>query len=428
MLKTRVSQTPLAFWRRGARSKENSREQGARCKGQEDTNCQNYPLTPNLSPLTSKESFLPLVPYLLLLTVFCFHLSTLCAKPVTYLWDLSELAILSGKPASQEYKAIVGKANAVIKEQPVAVTDKTNCISGNKHNYESLSPYWWPDPKNPGGPYIARDGEFNPEFKQYDAPRLGKLKNNLTSCSQAFFLTGDPRYYDFFCRQLDVWFINPDTRMTANFEYCQFIPGRNNGRGNPQGMADTYNFNDMLESIRLVDAVRSIGKERMKALKNWFSDFAYWMQTSEYGKKAQNFKNSQLLSFDTTIYNIFIFTGQKSARKKIFKAFPATRVYTQIEADGKIPEALKRTKAFSYSVSSLQKFVDFVLLTKADGRTLPKECLYKIQSAFDYITPFAKNRKSFPYSEIGNWDEETKKLEKARKRFLGNPQVQMELR
>lgn len=417
MLKTQVSQTPLAFWRRGARGKENSREQGARCKGQEHTNCQNYPLTPNLSPLTSKESFLPLVPYLLLLTVFCFHLSTLCAKPVTYLWDLSELTSLAGKPASQEYKAIVRQANAIIKVQPVAVTDKTKCISGDKHNYESLSPYWWPDPKNPKGPYIARDGEYNPEFKQYDAPRLGQLKSNLTTCSQAFFLTGDARYYDFFCRQLDVWFINPDTRMTPNFEYCQFIPGRNNGRGNPQGMADTYNFNDMLESIRLVDAVRSIGKERMKALKTWFGDFAYWMQTSEYGKKTQSFKNGQLLTFDTTLYNMFIFTGQKSARKAIFKAFPEKRVNTQIEDDGKMPEALRRTRGFFYSVHNLQRFVDFMALAGADGKRLSKKDLDRIKLAFDYITPFAYNHESFPYSQITDWEEPVKLLEQLRVRF-----------
>ena len=205
--------------------------------------------------------------------------------------------------------------------------------------------------------------------------------------------------------------------MTPNFEYCQFIPGRNNGKGNPQGMADTYNFNDMLESIRLVNAVNSIGKGRMKALKNWFRDFADWMQTSDYGKKAYAFKNGQVLTYDTTIYDIFIFTGQKSARKAIFKAFPEKRIKAQISDDGKMPEALKRTKALSYTVSDITRLVDFAMLTKADGKNLSKESLARIQRAFDYITPLTKNRDSFPYSEIGNWDDQVKNLEKLNKRF-----------
>lgn len=354
---------------------------------------------------------------LLLLIPYSFLLAF--SKPVTYIWDINELTNLAFEPASKEYKKIVEKADDIIGKPPVAVTDKTSCISGDKHNYESLSIYWWPDPKNPDGPYVARDGEYNPEYKKYDYPRLLKLKDNLVTCSKAFFLTDESCYYDFFCRQLDTWFIDSETCMTPNFEYCQFIPGRNNGRGNPQGMADTYNFNDMLESIRLVNAVKSIGKERMNTLKNWFSDFAYWMQTSDYGKKAQGFKNGQLLTFDTTLYNMFVFTGQKSARKAIFKAFPAKRINRQIEYDGKMPEELKRTKALSYTVSALQRYVDFISLAKADGKRLPKESLARIQKAFDYIMPLTSNRSSFPYSEIGDWDKEVKHLEQLNKTFKG---------
>ena len=357
---------------------------------------------------------------LLLLASSFFLLTSVSAKPVTYIWDMSELVALANNTSSQEYKTLISKADRIIKIKPIAVTNKETSISGDKHNYESLSIYWWPDPDNPGGPYIARDGVFNPEYKKYDYPRLLQLKDNLVTCSKAFFLTGDTRYYDYFCRQLDTWFINPETRMVPNLEYSQFVPGHNNGRGNPQGMSDAYHFNDMLESIRLVNAVNDIGKPRMKALMAWFKDFAHWMQTSDYGLKTQAFKNSQVLSFDVTVYNIFIFTRQKSARKAIFKAFSTKRINAQIEADGKMPESLRRTKGFSYSVSSLQKFVDFMLLAKADGKTLPKESLDKIQSAFDYITPFTTNRSAFPYSEIGDWDEETKKLEKARKQFDAN--------
>ena len=143
----------------------------------------------SLIPLPS--SLLHLQFPLLNLQLTVSPLSSLSAKPVTYIWDMSELAALAGKPESEEYKSLVSKANRIIKIKPIAVTNKETSISGDKHNYESLSIYWWPDPKNPGGPYVARDGEFNPEYKKYDYPRLLQLKDNLVTCSKAFFLTGD---------------------------------------------------------------------------------------------------------------------------------------------------------------------------------------------------------------------------------------------
>jgi len=36
--------------------------------------------------------------------------------------------------------------------------------SGDRHDYVSLAPYWWPNPNTHNGlPYVRRDGEINPE-------------------------------------------------------------------------------------------------------------------------------------------------------------------------------------------------------------------------------------------------------------------------
>src|SRR5580704_11674272 len=36
-------------------------------------------------------------------------------------------------------------------------------IDAGPNDYFSEGPYWWPDPKNPDGPYIRKDGQRNPE-------------------------------------------------------------------------------------------------------------------------------------------------------------------------------------------------------------------------------------------------------------------------
>ena len=353
----------------------------------------------------------------LTLLLFCLPLALLAsAKPITYIWDLSELDSLRRLPSSAAYRACLQKADRAINKGVVAVTDKTNTISGDKHNYESLSIYWWPDPKNPNGPYIARDGEFNPEYKLYDYPRLLQLVENIRSCAQAYYLSGDLKYYTFVCQQLDAWFINTETRMNPDFNYCQFIPGRNGGRGNPQGMIDAYSFNDVLEGIRLTHYTKSIGRKRMKSLKNWFGAFANWMQTSDYGQTASNYKNNQAVAYDITLYDFFLFNGKKSGRKQILNSFYEKRVLPQIDEDGKMPEELKRTKAYTYSIYNLSHLIDFCQIIANDQKNLPQNISDKVRSSLLYLSHFDK-KESFPYKEIGNWDEEKQKLKRHTDRF-----------
>ena len=88
----------------------------------------------------------------------------------------------------------------------VAVTDKETSQSGNKHNFESLSIYWWPNPDSADGlPYFERDGEWNPEYKLYDFPRLLKLVDNLHSFNRNY-PQDKTANYKAFCKQIDIWF------------------------------------------------------------------------------------------------------------------------------------------------------------------------------------------------------------------------------
>lgn len=338
--------------------------------------------------------------------LFCLCLATQAvqAKPVTYLWDYEELKALKAQPQSSEYRNIIASANRVLKTVPVAVTQKTKCISGDPHNFESLSIYWWPDPQNPNGPYICKDGYFNPEYKEYDYERLLVLTENLRDVGKAFFLTGAGQYYDYFCRQLDVWFINKDTRMYPDFEYSQFIPGRNGNQGNPGGMTDAYNFITIMEGIRLVDSVKSIGRKRRKAMNAWFGSFASWMQTSDLGIAVSHFKNGHCISYDLILYNMLIASANKSGCKALQESFFSSRIASQInEEDGRIPEALVRTRAFFYSLHNLRRMLDFCYIAKSEDCEIPPHSLALIGKGFQYLMSFHGKRDLFPYQELDDW-------------------------
>lgn len=315
---------------------------------------------------------------LLILILFTHGALLLQVQAVTQILDYEELAAIRSQPKSQEYLSIVWRGNKVIKQQPVAVTDKTVCHSGNKHKYESLSIYWWPDPSNPGGPYIARDGEFNPEYKMYDYPKLLRLKDDLIACSKAYFLTGDDRYYDFFCQQLDTWFIDDSTYMTPDFDYCQIIPGRNDGKGNPQGLVDAYNFNAVIDAVVLVNEVKSIGRRRLKAVKNWMKSFAFWMETSHNGQVASKYNNNQAIAYETTLYNIYMFTSRKS-RAKEHALTCIKHIKAQIDDDGKQPQELRRAKPLTYVKFNLEHIEYF--LSKCSPRMIDAETSEKVVKA-----------------------------------------------
>src|SRR4029078_6305232 len=55
-----------------------------------------------------------------------------------------------------------------------SVTSKTVVPpSGDKRDYMSQAPYFWPNPKSQSGlPYIRRDGERNPEIDKIDNHRV----------------------------------------------------------------------------------------------------------------------------------------------------------------------------------------------------------------------------------------------------------------
>ena len=66
------------------------------------------------------------------------------------------------RPALQN---LVEQADDALQTAPPSVMQKSKMPpSGDKHDYLSTAPYWWPDPARLNGlPYIRQDGKVNPE-------------------------------------------------------------------------------------------------------------------------------------------------------------------------------------------------------------------------------------------------------------------------
>jgi hypothetical protein len=94
-----------------------------------------------------------------------------------------------------ERDRVLKAANRYLAEEPITVTASSSPRSaGGVHDFFSEGDYWWPDPKNPGGPYVQRDGMSNPDNFVDHRRYLMRLSVQAPALTAAWKLTHDARY------------------------------------------------------------------------------------------------------------------------------------------------------------------------------------------------------------------------------------------
>src|ERR1051326_4512344 len=119
---------------------------------------------------------------------------------------------------------IIKAANQYLFEKPITITASSSSRSaGGLHDFFSEGDYWWPDPANPNGPYIQRDGMSNPgNFVEHRRAMI-RLSLIVPALAAAYKITHDPKYSKAAAAHLRAWFIDPETKMNPNLEYAQAI-------------------------------------------------------------------------------------------------------------------------------------------------------------------------------------------------------------
>lgn len=352
------------------------------------------------------------------------------------IWDATHLAnvkqSLQNPFYATAYQELKSQADKLLDVQPLSVMMKEKTPgSGNKHDYMSLARYYWPDPTKPDGlPYISRDGESNPELDKFDRNRLGDTAGRVTTLALAWYFSNDEKYAQKATELLRVWFFNKDTRMNPNLEYAQVIMGRNNNKGRSFGVIDTYSFIEMLDAVQLLEQSKSFTKKDSKQLKDWFGKLLNWILTSQQGKDEASAANNHSIAFDAQAIAFALYVGNLNVARDIINALPEQRMFKQIEPDGRMPQELRRTRAFHYSQYNLTHIIDIMTMaqklgiyldnaTSADGRNFYK--------AMDYMAGYTgKPLSEWPYKEIGNWTETQQNFCKDLYRtaiYIGNQQA-----
>ncbi len=294
---------------------------------------------------------------------------------------------------------ILKAAGRYLREQPVTIAASTSPRSaGGRHDYFSEGDYWWPDPKNPAGPYLQRDGMSNPGNFNEHRRALMRLSVELPALAAAWRITGEKRYAAHAARHLRAWFLDPETLMNPHLLYAQAIQGRVTGRG--VGIIDTLHLVEVARAVTAIEDSGALAAEEAAGVKQWFARYLEWMTTHQYGHDERDAKNNHGTCWVVQAAEFARLTGNAGLMTFCRERYKQALLPVQMAADGSFPLELKRTKPYGYSLFNLDAMamVCQILSTRqdnlwrfelGDGRGMRR--------AMAFMYPYIADKKKWPY-------------------------------
>ena len=307
------------------------------------------------------------------------------------------------------YKQLIKDADKGLKYGPVSVMEKKDLPpSGDRHDYMSLAPYFWPDPNKPGGlPYIRKDGQTNPEVSEYkDKEYMPRLCETVHTLALAWYFSEDKLYAEHAAKLLRVWFLDTATRMNPNLNFAQAIKGVNTGRG--AGLIDSRHFIKVIDAVQLLKSSKAWKPEDLQGMQQWFRDFLHWMQTSPNGIDEMNAPNNHGAWYDAQRLSMALFINDAELAKKIVQN-AANRLDVQQDNNGRFPKEMERTISLHYTVFVMDAFVAIAQMAEKTGTDFWKLATpsgKSLQKAFDALKPYLLNEKTWDGQQIKEFDYE----------------------
>ncbi len=305
-------------------------------------------------------------------------------------------------------KSIIDEAAWAIQQQPITVTAQTCSRSaGGKHDFYSEGDYWWPDPKNPNGPYIQRDGLTNPD--NFVAHRLAMIRFSriIGALASAYKLTHDAKYVKSATLHLKAWFIDPETLMNPNLQYAQAIKNLTTGRG--IGIIDTIQLMEVVQGIMAMEDDKTMDKAVVKGVHDWFAQYIVWLTTSKNGLDEKAAKNNHGTCWTMQTACFARFTHNQAIMDTCSNRYKTILLPGQMAADGSFPLELKRTKPFGYSIFDLDAMTTLcqILSTKTNDLWAYKTIDGRyMQMGVAYLYPYLADKNKWPFAhDVMFWDQ-----------------------
>lgn len=324
-------------------------------------------------------------------------------------WPVLTTAATNGFDlAAIERSRIAKKAAKYLKEEPVTVS-ATQCqrSAGGKHDFFSEGDYWWPDPSNPDGAYIQRDGLSNPENFVAHRHAMIRLSEIIGTMGSAYVLEGKDAYVNHAVKHLKAWFVDDATKMNPSLLYAQAIKGRVTGRS--IGVIDTIHLVEVARGTLVMSRSAAFGKDDLAEVKNWFSQYLNWLTTHPYGLEERAAKNNHSVCWALQAAAFAQLTGDEATLASVRDQFKTVFLQKQMANNGSFPEELRRTKPYGYSLFVIDAMAGIAQIASTREENLWLFALPNgrgMRQGMAFIFPFIEDKEKWPGKrDVLYWDE-----------------------
>jgi hypothetical protein len=305
--------------------------------------------------------------------------------------------------ATVERRRVLTAADRYLGEPPVTITafpvpaGRGGAPEAGPHDFYSEGDYWWPDPANPGGPYVRRDGETNPDNFVAHRDAMRRLSLIVPALVAAYRITGDQRYARQAAAHLRAWFVDERTRMNPNLLYGQAIKGVATGRGT--GVIDTIHLVEVARAAWVLERMGFLKGDVLAGTKDWFRRYLDWITTHAFGMVERNSGNNHAAAWVLQVAAFARLVGDEAQLASMRRFFKETLVPEQMAADGSFPRELARTKPYGYSLFQLD-----VMAMAAEALSTAQDNLWTfttpdgrgMRRALEFMYPFIKDKTTWP--------------------------------
>jgi len=294
------------------------------------------------------------------------------------------------------------QADKAMKKAPWTITSvKAPKKSDDPHDYYSEGRYWWPNPDDPNGKYIRKDGLTNPDIFRAHTKMLNQVYDAVFYLSLAAFFLNDQKYAVQASRIISAWFLNPETKMNPNLNFAQAVRGVSDGRGS--GIIDMHRFSMFPTAINLLDASGKWNSRDYNSLKDWFRQFLNWMLTSKNGKHEMNSGNNHATWWAAQSMAYSIFLNDTSVYNMLVEHTKKDLIAKEISADGSCAREEARTRSMHYTAFNQDAFSLICTMTSLRGTDLwtystPESG--SVKKSIDYFLSYLQGDKKWEKENI----------------------------
>lgn len=309
---------------------------------------------------------------------------------------------------AKEKARVIRLADEYKDEKPITVTAESSPRSaGGVNDFYSEGDYWWPDPDNPEGPYIQRDGLTNPD--NFTAHREAMIRFSQISgaLASAYLVSRDDKYVEALAPHLKAWFIDEATKMNPNLLFGQAIKGKVTGRG--IGIIDTIQLMEVAKAIQAVEGSGVISPAEIQQMKGWFAEYLTWMTTHPYGIAERDHGNNHSVCWAMQAAVFAQLVGNQEVLDYCREMYKTVLLPNQMETDGSFPLELKRTKPYGYSLFTLDAMATLCQVYAGSPESLfdyETPDGKSLASGISFLYPYVADKNSWPYQkDVMYWEE-----------------------